>query len=460
MKTQTDHLNDDVLDNITGDIIVTDTNANILFWNHAAEETFGYTKGEIIGRPLNTLFDKNSEISFSKMQGSKLTEKWTMVCKDGSKISRNVIARITKDHQNLDQYVVISYTDSDQPILIEESCKHINAIAELMFTSISNAIITAAEDGTIRTVNPAACRMFGYSEEELLGENLKILMPFPFSINHQKVLHHYLINSESETFDKRREITGLKKDNSVFPIELNVGEVNIDGEKIYAGIIRDLSERRILERRLVEISKEERRRIGRDLHDGLGQTLTGIRMLSENLAKKMEAKGLPCTGEIQEIAEMIRDADELARSISRDMVHVDIEKRGLKVAIQELCYKTKKMTGVNCVFEEKDFVEFNDQTTSLHLYRIVQEAVNNAVKHAGPQNIIVRLSQSNTYISLTIDDDGCGFDASKTVHNGTGLQIMKHRAGVIGGGVEFKKTAEGLTRVRCIVPIMNENFKE
>jgi two-component system, LuxR family, sensor kinase FixL len=463
MESLTQHLTRNILENILHGVIVTDTRAHIEFWNPACEDIFGYTAAEVIRRPINILFDDRSELTLKELllkcsRSEPVYGRWHGVRKDGSGVWIEVRARLIKNENGEPRSCIITLTDIEKYKTTEEQLKQNRAVAEAILSTSADAIITADEKGIIQGVNKSACEMFGYREKELAGTNLSILMPFPYNINHNGYMQKYLLTGEKHVIGKGREMKGLRKDGSVFPIELAVSEICFEGSRIYAGIIRDLTSRRNLERKLIEISNDERRRIGRDLHDGLGQMLTGIRMLSESLARKLNANALPGADEVQEIAGMIREADEMARSISRDMVQVELEKRGLQVAIEDLCRKTSKMTGVNCELVSAGLVEIEDHTMALHLYRIVQEAINNAVKHGSSENISVRLSRTIHHISVTVDDDGIGFSETSKSTLGAGMEIMKYRAGIMGGILEITRTEEEKTQVRCIIPNNLEHF--
>lgn len=452
-----------ILENILHGVIVTDTRARITFWNRSCQEIFGYTSQEVLNRPINILFDDRSELSFKELL-SKCSKflpvhgRWHGVRKNGTAVWLEVRAKMMKSDEGQPLGCIITVTDIDEKKADEDRLQQHEAVSEAILRTSADAIITADDQGIIRSVNSSACSMFGFSEEELVGNNLKMLMPFPYSVNHDKYMRNYLLTGEKKVIEKGRETTGLRKDGTVFPIELAVSEICHEGSRYYAGVIRDLSARRSLERKLTEISNEERRRIGRDLHDGLGQMLTGIRMLSESLARKLKANALPGADEVMEISNMIREADEMARTISRDMVQVDLEKRGLQVALEELCKKTSKMTGVICQLLVPAAVNIEDHNAALHLYRIIQEAVNNAIKHGKSDNITIRLSRTEHHISVTIDDDGVGFTETSKENRGAGIDIMKHRAGIMGGILEFTKSDEGNTRVRCIIPNNMEHF--
>lgn len=441
---------------------MTDLRGHIIYWNKACEKIFGYKEEEIIGKPVRMLYDDNTvpfkEILVRCIEDDFVAGRWHGRHKDGSLVWLDIRSKVLNDDDGNQELCVLSVCDIEKLKTAESELRENRALAEAVLDASVDAIITINERGEIRSFNRAASKMFGYDQEEVIGKNVKILMPFPHNENHDSYISNYLRTGEKKIIGKGREVRGLKKEGIVFPIELAVSEVTWEGNRIFAGIIKDLSVRRDLEKRILEIGNEERRRIGRDLHDGLGQMLTGIRMISENLARKLKANGVPGAEEVQEISDMIKEADEYTRTLSRDMVQVDLEKKGLSVALQNTCERVEKMAGIACKYIESGDIEIDNHTLALHLYRIVQEGLNNVIKHADAKNIQVRISKNDQHISLIIDDDGRGFDMNEAQFQGSGIQIMKYRAGIMGGILEIVRTEEDLTRIRCIVPNNLEQF--
>jgi signal transduction histidine kinase len=208
----------------------------------------------------------------------------------------------------------------------------------------------------------------------------------------------------------------------------------------------------------LEIGDEERRRIGRELHDGLGQMLTGIRMVSENVARKLKANGVPGSDEVEEITKMAREADEYSRVLTSGMVQLELESEGLSDALKNYCSRIEKIYGIRCQYITNGNVEIEKHSDALNLFRIVQEAINNAIKHGRAGQISVRIADSGTITSLTIDDDGNGFDPDAIHSRGSGIQIMKFRADILGGKLDIIRTDEEQTRVRCIIPSETGKF--
>ncbi|HWA25836.1 MAG TPA: response regulator [Lacunisphaera sp.] len=213
---------------------------------------------------------------------------------------------------------------------------------------------------------------------------------------------------------------------------------------------RDISARRNLERWLLTISDEEQQRIGADLHDGLGQQLTGLSCLAAALRDRL-AKAHPSEAPQAElIARLANEAVAQSRALARGLCPVQLENAGLLVALQELAAQSQTLHGVQCRFEVKGTPPTCDHLTSLHLYRITQEAIHNAVRHGQARHIRIVLFSRRHQHRLTINDDGKGFDASARGRApGSGLRLMGYRANIIGGVLSLESRPGGGTRVSC-----------
>ena len=384
--------------------------------------------------------------------------RWHGRQKNQNRVWLDIRAKILKDAESNSSFCIITICDIGKLKLTENRLKKNEALAQSILDSSVDAIITVNKKGDILSFNKTGAEMFGYDCDELIGKNVKILMPIPYRDDHDKYMKRYLEDGVDQILGKGRELQGLKKNGKVFPLELTISEVSWEGKKIYTGIIRDLTRRRELERQILEIAIEERRRIGRELHDGLGQMLTGIRMLSENLARKLNANGLPGAEEVKEISDMVKEADEYSNMLARGMSHIDLENKGLCDALRVLCSRVEKQSGVTCRFTESGETGVGNHTIALHLYRIAQEAINNAIKHGNPSQITVRLSSNPHHTSLTIEDDGIGLDHDGRNEAGMGINIMNHRAGIMGGILEIERVDNAVTKVSCLVPNNQEQF--
>jgi PAS domain S-box-containing protein len=299
--------------------------------------------------------------------------------------------------------------------------------------------------------------MFGYSHDELIGQNVRLLMPSPYREEHDGHIARYLETGEPHIIGSiGRDVTGRRKDGSSFPISLAVSEVRSLG--VFTGIIRDISQRQKLERDLLRIAEDEQQRIGQDLHDSIQQELAGLGLLAQTLMENLAAQrvdlGKAEASAARELARKvvsgIARTQQDVQSISRGLVPIRLDAQGFMDALRQLASGTDNLAGVSCAFKCERPVELADSLVATHLYRIAQEAVTNALKHARPEHILVALEAEDGRLILQVADDGTGFDA-KEPKEGMGLQTMQYRASLIGATLTVSPVETGGTLVTCKV---------
>jgi signal transduction histidine kinase len=211
------------------------------------------------------------------------------------------------------------------------------------------------------------------------------------------------------------------------------------------------AEARGLQRELLEITDTEQRRIGHDLHDGLGQHLTGIAFMSKLMEQRLTAREVPEAEQARKIAGLVNKAIGWTRDLARGLAPVDLDQEeGLASALRQLTEAAGDMYGATCRFERVGDVNVGNPTIAIHLYRIAQEALNNAIKHGRPRNVTVRLTGTGgREISVRVEDDGAGFDPALVRGGGMGLRIMRYRAKMIAGNLEVRTRPGGGTVVSC-----------
>jgi signal transduction histidine kinase len=220
-----------------------------------------------------------------------------------------------------------------------------------------------------------------------------------------------------------------------------------------AAQLRERDERQVqLEREVLETSERERRRIGQDLHDNLGQRLTAASMATNALVTSLEAADPALAARGSEIGRQLRETIAEARALSHGLAPVALADDGLLVALRSLAETTSHGGAVRCVVECLHPVSALNAETAGHLYRMAQEAVTNAVKHANPSEIRIGLERRDGTLLLEIDDDGDGFDEF-TATSGIGLRVMRHRAQLIGGTLEVGSAPAGGARISCRVKL-------
>ncbi|MEM1269961.1 MAG: PAS domain S-box protein [Bacteroidota bacterium] len=376
---------------------------------------------------------------------------------------------LTSDPAFLIAALVESTVSNRMLARLRDSEARVRAILE---TTV-DGVITIDERGFIESFNPAAEKIFGYDEAEVVGKRISILMPEPYRSEHGSYMSNYIETGHRKIIGIGREVVGQRKNGTTFPLDLAVSETRIGNRRIFTGSIRDVTDRRRLEQEILEISDGERRRIGQDLHDGLGQMLTGTGLIARSLARRLERLSdidpSELAEEVEEIAGLVREADEYARTLARGLVPIDLDAGGLEAALRRLAQNAETLFSMRCTVEVAGTPRVQSSVVATHLYRIAQEAVSNAARHGQAQHVRIGLV-GNGSLRLRVHDDGLGFDPDSVAKDGelppgVGLQIMQHRARIIGGHLEvFSRPSEGTT-VACTlhhpdapVPMGGEEF--
>ncbi|MGA8025780.1 MAG: PAS domain S-box protein [Bryobacteraceae bacterium] len=325
--------------------------------------------------------------------------------------------------------------------------------------TVEALVVVLNPNGRILRFNRACEEITGYSRDEVVGKQVGDL----FIAKEDRDCFTKIFEQLREgCAPKERESYWLTRDGSRRLIGWSTTVVrNGRGAPrfiIAAGIDRTESKR--LEKTILEISGREHRRIGQDLHDNLGQHLTGIAFLSKVQERKLADKSLPEAAEAAKIVHLVNRAIRKTRELARGLVPVLSESNGLMSALEAWAGEVEDLFHIECRFECDDPVLFDDDDISNHLYRIAQEAVHNAIKHGKARNVRITLTAGEDQGALTIRDDGCGIPAAvphetEPRHNGMGLHIMRYRADMIGGALHIEPNRGGGTSVTCIFPRRN-----
>jgi len=331
---------------------------------------------------------------------------------------------------------------------LRDSAERLRAILE---TAVEG-IITIDERGLIESFNPAAERIFGYPAKEVIGRNVSLLMPTPHREQHDAYIGNYLRTGHAKIIGIGREIVARRKNGTVFPMDLSVSEVRLADRRLFTGFIRDITGRKRLEKEILDISEREQRRIGQDLHDGLCQHLAGIELMSQVLEQKLARRSKAAAAQAGDIAKNVREAIRHTRLLARGLSPVTLESEGLMSALQELALNTQNIFGVACKLDCNPPVPVRDYPAAMHLFRLAQEAVSNAIKHGRAKRILIRLQAERGRVILSVIDNGAGFPAQIPKSKGMGLRIMQSRVGMIGGTLSIERNASGGASVTVTAP--------
>lgn len=294
--------------------------------------------------------------------------------------------------------------------------------------------------GCVLRWSPAAVALYGWSESEALGQRLSVLAPAENG-------GAEFASREHAVFEMRQKA----RDGSLLDVTILRGPI-FDASGELAGsvlLVQDCTERKFLERGLIESGERECRRIGQELHDDFCQFLLGAAFAAKALSHDLPPDSA-VAADANELARLINSAVQQARDIARGLRLAELEPSALPGALRDLCARPRP--GMRCRLECERPVLVRDDTAARHAYRTVEEAVTNAVRHSGGTEVVVRLSEDAHAIELAVSDNGCGFDYASVRRRGLGLAQMEYRARAIGGELRFHTPAEGGAAVILLLP--------
>jgi signal transduction histidine kinase len=227
-----------------------------------------------------------------------------------------------------------------------------------------------------------------------------------------------------------------------------------------AALEREVAERQRLDREIAQVADRERHRLGQELHDSLGQHLTGTALAAQVLKEKLALRSASETVEAEKLVRYVEQGIDLTRNLARGFFSPELDADGLTVALQGLAENTTERFGIDCVFEGEESLRIHDSAVATQLYRIAQEAVANSIKHAAAQRITIRLAMSSSELSLAISDDGNGFPDKLPRSEGLGLQLMRHGASLAGASFEVRRNGQRGTIVMCKLNLQDRTDRD
>ncbi|HVX64749.1 MAG TPA: PAS domain S-box protein, partial [Pirellulales bacterium] len=327
---------------------------------------------------------------------------------------------------------------------LRDQSSRLRAILETALT----AIFTADQTGAIRSANSAADRIFGYSAGELVGRNIKALMPQDYREDDEG-----LSSSFGHIIGTTREVMGRRKDGSHFPALLAVNE--IPELKLYAGILLDITRQKELEREVLEIATLEDQRIGQDLHDDIGQELSALGLLAGGLTEAVREKMPDHAALAERIERKTREVLRKVRTMAGGLAVADLAADGLPAALAELASRLNEVSQMRFVFRTDRQTPLRNAFWATHLYHIAQEACTNALKHSAAGSVEIWLRSLDGDLILEVQDDGRGMPPAAT--EGLGRQIMRNRAKLLGARLAIESRKPHGTLVQCVLKLQRSS---
>ncbi|HXX40931.1 MAG TPA: PAS domain S-box protein [Chthoniobacterales bacterium] len=474
-------------------IIVRDVHDRVQYWNKGAQETYGYTREEALGKVTHVLLKTEHPEALAKIlrklgRDGHWEGELTHSCKDGRQLA--VLSRWSLDADGSGKRKGILETNTD----ITARKRDVEALAES--EERMRAIVEQATAGLARVdrtsrivfVNQRLCQMVGYAESEIVGKRIRDFT-HPADLKKSAKFFRELVNKgkayETEKRYIRKDGSTLWVNVSASPVRDNRGKtrsavaviVDISARKQAEADLRrshqmleelvkqrtqalrnsnvelknEITRRRGLEGQILEVSDREQQRLALELHDGLCQELTAIGFMARATALQLRHHRVLIPEDIDKIATMINNAAGNTRNISRALHRVDVDAAGFVNALQNLA--AREIWKTPCRLKVAKSFQIDNEIAAIHLYGIAREAVINANKHARAREIVIALKRVKKEIVLTVSDNGLGLRKGRRKTPGMGFHIMDYRARSIGGRLEVQSRRGVGTRVSCYFPI-------
>ncbi|MGA2656131.1 MAG: PAS domain S-box protein [Verrucomicrobiota bacterium] len=339
-----------------------------------------------------------------------------------------------------------------QRIKVAEALRETEARYRSIFEKATEGIFQTTLEGRFLNGNPAQARMLGYETFEELKSGLT-------DAGQQLYVNPARRKELIRLLEEKSSVQGFeaelrRKDGRNIWVTMNAHLVrDTKGAVLYLeGTAQDVTERKRLEKVILEVSEREQRRVAQDIHDGLCQRLFCMALGCNQLRQNLAAQSRSEAEEAARIMAQIDAAISEARSVAYGLSLANLDKRGLAGALRDLASTSSVDFRIACVAECPDSVSIGNPATANHLYRIAREAVHNALKHAKPSRIVIRLEAMADGGCLSVVDDGSGIPEASRAGSGMGLDMMRYRANMVGGGLTIQKAPSGGTIIACRFP--------
>jgi len=467
----------------------------VVSWNDAAERLFGYKEAEVISRDIKFLSPPNNEAELNEIRsaiarGEGKTLETVRVKKNGEPVNVSITFSLVKDGTGKAIGATEVLRDISSRKKAQEALRASDERFRLLMEGAKDyAMFLIEPNNVISYWSEGAQRVFGWSAEEAIGKRGELIFT-PEDRAAGRVQKEMAIALQKGSASDCR--WHLRKDGSRIWVDGVMRRLDGEGrQKVrgFAKIARDATEQRIaeeelknahaelehrvmertaellatntelhnemkrrqtLEREILEVTERERSRVSQDLHDGLCQELTATAFFLKSKSKAIARKTPDCARVLLEAAETVNENAGRARDLARGLNPFELGAGGLLVALRELATRANERTPCRCEFSRA--LTVRDESIAMNLYRVAQEAVNNALKYARASEIIIGLRKEDHDVVLTIRDDGTGIRSLRKKKT-MGIHMMKYRADVCGGKLEIESRRGHGTTVTCRVPL-------
>ena len=477
--------------------LTTTPKGEILFCNRQFSEMVNAPMEEIVGQDIEKFVKKSSHkimaAMLSKAQVKPLRKRLVLLAADGTLVPAWVSANLLRHGDSVS--ICLVAMDQTELEASKEAVRQIAEQREELKTQqktlrVRNEELQSAQielessrnrysdlynfapvgyfvldkEGLILDINLTGAALLGVAKSLIIGKHFSNYINradrdafFLFrrkivQTQRQQICELQLIGKNKSLFYALL-LGGTVKDPHTGSIQFRIAVTNITEQKHAEKQLNALTKRRFMEKEILDITERERELIGDELHNGIGQVLTGIALKCKGLGMKMKGQSSEEIKAVLEISNLANKAISQIRDTAKMLYPVDIEAGGLVTALQSLVSNAEKILDVRCRFLCDKSVSIENLVAAKQIYRIVQEAITNAVRHGKARHININLHcLANKGTRLSIENDGLDFPKLSPNGKGIGLKIMKYRTDQLGGSFDIRKGAKGGTVVLCVFP--------
>jgi len=460
-----------IVDSSDDAIIGKTLDGTITSWNRAAEAMYGYRADEVLGKNISILAppDQAGEIEriLKKIQRGERVEHFESIriAKDKRRLNVSVTVSPIRDVRG--KIVGASAIARDVTAMerARQSFQESESRAHAFFQAAAQAIFIADSAGTIVMANPATEKMFGYAVSELIGKPVEMLVPQKFRDGHKAHRDQFFQSPQMRPMGLGLDLQGRRQNGSEFFVEISLSYIHAAQGTFGVALVTDISKRRADEQairqqgeelraltaRLMTAQDDERRRIARDLHDDLSQSLAFLAMDLGKLATNPSAQNL--VADIRPLQLRAAEAAESVRRVSHQLHPSVLDDIGLEAALEQYCEEFQRRSGIETKFTSRNVPESLQREVASSIYHIAQECLRNVSKHARTKTVSVTVEFADNVLRLIIKDQGIGLRAKQPEPSGIGIVAMRERAHLVNGKLSIQSKSGAGTEISVEVPV-------